>query len=979
MDKSSPEVLSAVLNLQSSDADIRSKAEVELYEHVQAPHFTIKLLNSVGDFSIDTNKRIAAARFFQDRVFHDWQRPGHFSLDNVRRNQLLKHRRKEDRSSPHLPRPIGQAEVRVTIPETEQALIKANLIPVFIKCLGISEIHPLLLDAFISIAYCEEAHDEPAASIYALIEDLSDLSLVKLGLSLLVELVEIQRVRLFHSAKMILTEVITKTFTLFEMIVPQLLSLNLSQLAECLSLVITIYSQFWAFKKIKELFFAPVLDDTLHSTNCFQWHKAILTHPNLLIAVKVDPLLRPLHLWVMAMEGSVHNLIYFPEVTDEVKLDIFWDLIERWYSKKIWLLDRTISDVFDFFKSLLDTPSWLLIIEKLKSIGGKVFLKALDSTHHTIELFQKIPEDYLVMMTSKHVARTRWIVPRFANLEVSVGELIQKLPEDVLKPIVDYFVDTIQDRSALRAEDKLLFARAQLVDGALRVHRIVATYVPSNLVSPAQYTETLLKYALPELSPDTLKAQPWLTARACNVILLLSNSHFEANEEMSQAIFESLMYCFNNLDLFVIQVFAYKALENLSCIKSINLRLKLEGRRIFKQLLLIHKMHPLNVVADALLAQGVQQSAAELVPLIVEHFRLVVSNDDEQSMQFQNFIYKCYEKTCGDIENMLKMKFVDVLELASRNGSLDSENLVPILYNFANSITTVLSEIWQIYLVIVEAFETAERRRNYLELVDFAHFFRSVVKIGFPSLPTDSPQVQSLFELCFHQIKRNWFFESPHAAFELLELATLSYGEKISSLLPHLLEKLHEISQVYVDECAGYESSLNGFLYVRVLLAACIADADTTLKFINDKDFLKPFYLIWRQNRSKFQHLYGLKLQTLASSLILRSNETENIPFNFRKRIFSKFCDDVSLLREAIKAPDYLLRKCNHPTNSRVSGDSDCKDCADFWNRMLDATLPPRVSQLYDLDILSAMYDCVDERSQWAFTYCTDADNSKSV
>lgn len=944
MDASSAEVLSAIRDLLNVEADIRKHAETKLYGHMQQLQFTINLLNSVGDSTIDYDTRFAAARFFQNFVYHGWYNSSNARQSRIRIVRLSIHMQQ---AHFNLPCPEGQTRVRVTIPDSEKEAIKKRFFQVVCECAAFSDICLQLLDAFITINQYHESEKWMVDSLLTFIRDVSSLNLVKWGLTFMLEFIKIQSVRHYNDNDNLLVDTVKKAFSLFESVIPHILLQSLPQVAECLHVIHAIYLRMHQTRKeeMESLFNSPQL------TTFFDLHIRILDHPSILALLDEDPISRPLHPWTAATEGCLLSLTHIPGVTDEKKFHACWTVVKRWKCGEIWLLDKAICNILYFFISLLKTSSGLLVTDMLESIVTNLIFLSLDSTQSTTQLFREDSKDYLTLILPTRelpIDYTFWKRSLVANTDIALGQLMEEFPENYSKKVAKHVTDTISKRFNRQAENKSLLAIALKADGALRALRVIKDFVSRNIVSQEQVTEMLMKFVHIELASDMIESFPWLSARTCHVLLSLSKSHYEAIEILTQSVLEAVLRCINQKNLFVLQNLAYEALESLSCFNSIDR---------YRDKLTSH--------------------ATDIVPRLVESFHLLISLDDErQARAIQKAISAFIEISCHDVIKMQQMKFVNVVKCVFSKKGLLTRDTIPIMHTFANSIKDVLTEIWDIYLLIVKAYHTHDKQDCSIFLVDYAQFFRCVIKRGFLSLPIGSPHIEPLMELCLAQIKGNRYFECSHAAFEILEMAAASLGEKIAPILPLFLEKLHKVSQTYIKQSAGYETCLNGFLYVRVLLAVAIANPDTILKFINDKGFVKRFFSLWNEYRSAFLHLYGLKLQTLASSLILRLEVTVMIPFKFRKKMFRNLCRDAGSLPSAIEAPDFLTRKCNHPPDSRVSGDSECRDCNAFWCNLLDSTLPPRMSPLYDVDIVSVMRETVGERRLWASVYIPVDDDS---
>ncbi|CAN3373358.1 hypothetical protein DIURU_002760 [Diutina rugosa] len=144
---------------------------------------------------------------------------------------------------------------------------------------------------------------------------------------------------------------------------------------------------------------------------------------------------------------------------------------------------------------------------------------------------------------------------------------------------------------------------------------------------------------------------------------------------------------------------------------------------------------------------------------------------------------------------------------------------------------------------------------------------------GYGELQADSPLVSTSIWVCLLRIEESYRLEGPRGAFELLELIIPALGDKFTEAL---LETVGRIIYIFFkdgEELRGCGGQEGGFLVVRVMLSAFIANADDTLEVLDSRDAVAPVFNVWDKYRDRFRHEYAIKLQMLAAHSILSSKQ----------------------------------------------------------------------------------------------------------
>lgn len=954
MDAARTELVTILRRLVGESSNDSKDAVTQLKARFNDSHFTLNLHRIVGDSTIDEATRIVAARVFAESLYLLWTDKGRTRC--VRSNSSISSHKNIYPGKSYLA--LRSDMRRIQVGERED--IQTNFFPILLKSYQVEGIRPALLDGFLTIAYTDLRWVKAVDTIFEFIGDGSNLDDVNWGLTLLSEYVKVLCVKSNGSDKGLdnmLPDIIKRITPLFDWLAPYLVPLNSPHLTEALRTILSIcYDLTTRTNQFREILTGDELNIYHH------WHVLILKHPRLHTVTKNYTETKLQKSWMLVIAWCLRSFSRLPLAYEEDIFIYLWSFVERWIGKDIELLKEALYWVFDsILHSLHDC--WPLFVKHLERLIHKVLFPLMSAS---TESSTGDKENPVATVTSYLLGRYPTLHPD----ELAAKLLISHLLDERYDRGIDIIIDTMTDIFDLRVEDKLLLPIARNTEGAMRMFNMVVQMIPNSMFTPEESFLMFMQYIYPELSIETIELFPWLTARACCSVASVPFSYYAVHVDLAKQVFEAVMKCFNQQSLLTVRIMAAHALGFLGELGFIEELMRPNAVDICNQLYKLFQEYPLEVLTRAM-----NSIASHFLVYSLPHVcHVVLRGDGNVSRTFslaKELLIKIaafLTPICHDVEKVLALQFVKIVEIVTSIDYLTTEPLVPIFYGFADSLEKMLADVWDLYRVVVDAL--SKTKNNELDLLHFLHFLRKVVYHGFPGLPPSSSHVQDLTLVCLDRIRYNDSTngEAVRGAYELLELIVLTLGDKMASI-PQLLNSLFLVSRVHMTDDSNSGPNVNAFLLVRVLLAAIIADANTTLRSMAEEQFVPDFFEVWEEHEDKFNHMYGLKLQMLALMLIFLLDELESLKSEHRLFMAKKLSSGMKSLRRATRAPLSLHGNCNHSPELEVASQLQCKDCRHFCRVMLLPALPPRVSPLYDLDIFKVTTDRADDIEKWQQLY----------
>lgn len=936
MDKET--LLKSLAGTLDANPETRKGSEKQLRYFEEQQGFTAYLLDLIADSNISLGVQTSAAIFFKNRVAHFWVVPD-----------------------------LKPATARY-IQAQEKNVIKQKLVEVLSQKYKNTQLRVQLSTAISSILNAEK-WDDLTNIIPKLISDTSNIDHVFTGLICLFEYTKNYRYSHEGNRNIVLEEVAETIFPLLESLTESLMNNDSNVSDEMLYLV---------FKIFKYTTYSTLPTYLANPSKLGTWcnlHIMLINKPLPDTVARLEPSERASAPRVKAVKwcfGNLHRLLFrhgggvsTPKKDSEFAttflnnfvpeiLNVYWQIIEKWSSKSLWLSEASLYHLIAFLEMVIETPDFPLIEEKLDAIIRHILLPTLNANKDTIELYEDDPEEYIRKFFELSRDNTTSDTASINFLFRLSSTKFSKTGATILNIINEIF----QKRSG----DKENLEYACQTEGALRILATISLKLNKDL-SPVkgQVDQLLQSFVLPELSQSVIARYPWLTARACDTIAMFLHKFLD--QKILQDIFQAIVFCFQQQDHFPIQLTAVDALKTLVEEDVVAAQVADQAPQLMGVLLDMSKNFEsdiLNTVMDVFVekfAANLEPYANELSIRLVEQFLKLAHEILEQSTLSGN-INVDKEYSAAGILNTLTSLVVSMS--ASPHVSSNLELILKDMIKFIleNSMALFLSEVmemlesillstnqmsptmWELYQTVISCFDTYAE--DFFDT--FQPFLEGVVLYAFAdeSITVDNANVQSLFNVCFRMLTGDMVDPVfAHQAFELIEFSILTLHKRFIPFLPQFLPEIFKIYQS-LEAQEAFDGYMLHYLSVLKIFFACFCvEATGTLEIMKQHEITKSFFSMWVKYSDDFRSVYGCKLQILAALSILLDAPLDLLPTeDLVGEAVDLLFSNLETLPHAIKARQDIIDKesgARGTSKDFNGGDDDDDEDEDYYAEDLEA------------------------------------------
>ncbi|EGV66408.1 hypothetical protein PSN45_002997 [Yamadazyma tenuis] len=858
--------------LDASNYQLRKESEQQLRFFEQQPGFTAYLLDLCMEPEVPQGVQISATVLFKNRISSYW-------VSSTERSETF------------------------SIKDDEKPIIKTKLIETLVKTIKNSRIRSQLALAIHSIVNAEK-WDNLNEIIKTLLSS-GEVDQINAGLICLYQYTRAYRWSHLESSNPILDDITTELFPTLEVLMDNLLANDSAVSDEMMYLVVKIF-------KFSTYSVLPTYIQDQNNLGKWCRFQIMLINKPLPDSVMQEEVLEerasiPRIKAVKWCFGNLHRLLsrhgggfstrnkednqfakfflstFVPEI-----LKVYWNIIENWSAKRIWLSEGSLYHMISFLEQLIENDAWSLISGEMEAILKHVILPPLQATDETVELYEDDPEEYV---------RRFFDINRESNTsDVASISFVYRLSSKKFAETSSLILGIISDIFDRRAKNRNDVSIAKEVEGALRVLATIS-YKLDKKQSPVhgQIDQLIYAYVYPELSEDSIAKAPYLTARACDTLAMFIYTYQDTS--VLQQIFTGVINCFQKHDHLPIRLTAVDALRTLVDNDAVADHIAPQVPQLMGSLIEMTKTFESDTLTSVMesfvekFASSLEPYANDLSARLTEQF-LRTANELLEMQSGSNSgnvdIDKEYQASgilktittlvvamstspsvASSLEHVLKDSVVFVIQNAQ---IAFLPEVLEILESLIFATQRMSPLMWELYQVCMDSFDTYA----YEFFDNFSTYFESVIFYGFTSedVTIENKQVQSLITVCF-EVLRSEFVEPifAHSAFELLELIILALNQRFK---PFLVTFLPEIFQIF-DNLKAQEAfdgyMLHQLSIARIFFATSYVDPITTLQFLNEKQFTPSFFKLWIEHSDDFQSVHGCKLQILSCIAFLCDGE----------------------------------------------------------------------------------------------------------
>ncbi len=847
------------------DPNVRTNAELQLREAEKVPGFLGACLDIMLANEIDQAVKSAAAIYVKNKISRNWK--------------------------------PSESTSSSTVDHDEKPLIRERIIPAIISVSP--HIKPQLIAALGAIISSDFPSEWPQLYDVALnLLNGSDLQAVSTGLLIMAEIAKIYR-WVENKDRPVLDKLIIGAFPRIHSIGHSLLNETSNEAGEMLKFVLKIY-------KFAVYFDLPI--PLQESQSLIDWgtlHLSVIQKeypPDVLAIPESDRLTNPwskckkwaffnlqrlFTKYAIPAKGSKNEYINFLKLFNHnfvpQILQVYFQQIDGWVNKKIWLSGPCIYHLLGFLEVCIKQKStWLLLKPHINAVISAVVFPLLIPSEELLESFEDEPEEYVHRLFDVYEISNS---PDMAAINF-VYTLVSKRSKSTLQPLLQ-FINGILD--SYNSNPSLQLAKQK--EAVLRM----MSNISHVLTGPKSPISNMIESFLTSyIFPDFQSQFGFLRARACEVSCRFVETDFKDINNLSIMLQGSLQ----SLDdkYLPVRLEAALALQPLIAREEINAGISTRVPEIMQKLIDLTNsidMDALSGVMDEFVdtfAEQLSPFSVELGGRLTQQFIRIANELIEADKNVDelddpdNAVVDKQMAALGILNNIVTLLLslensVEIVqqleEILAPAISLVFENGLSIYFNEVGEIientTFALSRITPIMWKILEQIHFAYTEHE-MELDDILPAFHNYLMYGreeLKSLPQYVEVFTNVVTTTLSPEKDDQLSLMERAmACNLAQTVILSLGDTAGKHIPTFLGLV--IYRFKNDS----ESALKNINYrtnlLDVIISSIYYNPTATLQVLTQESFVTEFFNFWFQSLPTLTRVYDLKLSALALLEILR-------------------------------------------------------------------------------------------------------------
>lgn len=873
------------------DHSIRTEAESQLKIAGGTPGFLGACLDIISAADIPDNIKLSASLYFKNKILYGWSGKKHG------KNELLD----------------------FTVDNDEKPVVKDMLV----KALVQSSIYSpncirLLQPALSTIVgedYPQKRWDSLLDSSFELMGS-NDINSAHIGLLCLSEIFRTFRWK-DNDSRQELEHIIVKFFPpLLEFATSNLLSegrnVENAKVGDMVKLVLKIYK----FVTYHDLPFTLQRPENFISWANF--HVAIIQQslPTQILA-SMDTESRKSFSWIKSKKWAYANMsrlfqryastslsrkfaydefktLYLQEFLPQL-LQLFFQQIEQWSSKSLWLSDEAIYHILGYIEqTVIQKATWPLVKPHFTIILEHVIYPLLCPTEKTLETFESDPQEYI------HRNLELWddnYSPDFAALSL-LSTCVTKRGKSTLVPTVQFVTEKLkQNLNDFNNSEKVIEAESSL--------RIISNILDRLFQKNSPFANEAEDILSSFVFPFFLSSQEFLKARVCEICSKLGDYQFR-NEHNLQTIYNGIISCFmQDSDCLPVELLAALALQAFIHVPQFQEPISANVVQMTQKLLRISNEIESDAISGVLqefvecFSEQLQPFGIELMNDLVQQFlKLAIDLQDSSNFDINLITDKSdlpddtdkqmaalgilstaisillsFENS-HEIVKSLEQSFYPAAEFILKN---QMEDFYGEVCEFLENSTFLLRDIspisWKVLELIGECNRKDESMVSFY-LDDFMVAFNNYLVYGQDELKKNQFYSNILFEVYTKAtVSDDNGLDEMVSIFELSQKLVLALGpqtpnEYIERFLGDALASIKSEAQHIKENISFSVSAFN-------VICACLTCYPlNTINILNASGALESFFSMWFEFFvPNYKRVYDIKLSAMA--LLALVNEVE--------------------------------------------------------------------------------------------------------
>ncbi|ODQ63530.1 ARM repeat-containing protein [Nadsonia fulvescens var. elongata DSM 6958] len=566
---------------------------------------------------------------------------------------------------------------------------------------------------------------------------------------------------------------------------------------------------------------------------------------------------------------------FVPEI-----LKTYFEQIELWVQKKVWLGQASIYNILAFLEEAIKVKStWEIIKPYADTLVSHVIFPLLCPTENDLEIFEDEPIEYI----HKRIDMFEEGYTADGAASNFLYSLVSKRRKTVFNSILQ-FIQTVCTNHIANTEDEALCIQKE---GALRMLGIISPIVTGKKSPIVNMMEGfLVQYVF----PDFVNSHGFVRARACEIINRFTDVEFTDVNNISY-IYQNVLKCLEDANL-PVQVEAALALQPLIAHDVVRESLSSHIPEVMQKLLILSNSIDIDSISGVM-EEFVEVFSAQLSPFAVELatqlcdqlLRILRELAERQNIEAEDYDYndnQDEDKTMAALgilntlvtlllaldnapEVVLKLEevFLPVIQIVLGNYMVDFlAESAELIEDCIYCLKRVSPTMWSMFPFIHDTFKKGEMAF----ITEMHPCIENYITYGGEDLKSKPEYIQGVFEIIQIIVNETESLDLSERALgaRLAQNFLLALRGSVDQYVPMLIE-------VAVNNLENEGNKNNKFkiFLLEIIISSIYYNAHASLAFLQEKNYLEMFFTLWFSEMERFTRVTDKKLAILAIQSIL--------------------------------------------------------------------------------------------------------------
>lgn len=625
-------------------------------------------------------------------------------------------------------------------------------------------------------------------------------------------------------------------------------------------------------------------------------------------------------------------------------LNLYFNQIDQWCNKKLWLSDESLYYLINFLENAItQKKTWPFIKPHFELLVSHFVFPLLCPSDDTLDRFENDPQEYIHTNLDIYDEASS---PDLAAIALLIT-LTTKKKKTTLEPILQFAYNSLTELKNTASTD---IESAKKLEGAMRlIGSISDNFTKESSPYYAQMEGFLANLIFPHFNSPF----GFIKARTCEVASKFADIEFKDETNLG-VLFRGVLSSFESEHL-PVQLEAALALQNFIKVPQFQEALGAVILPTMQRLLTLSNTIDSDAISGVMqemvevFSEQLQPFGVELIGNLVEQFlRLAKEMNDAANIDVDNFdggyddltdkqmaalgllntmitVLLSFESSV-EVVYKLEETFAPAVEYVLRNNIEDFFKEVSELIENSTFLVRKISPVcWKLFEILIPSIKGGIA---LLYLEDWMPALNNYLAYGAQEIKANPNYSGAIFDLFkFIMISEDSSVNDYAYAGEIAQKLILAL-EHSSNIY------IGEILQLVADNLINSEEMINLYAInmIDTIVSALFYNPVETLKLLESKNFLLMFFKVWFQYIPKLTRVYDLKLSTLGILSFINIPSNELAAFHVNEIIPEVGLVLANLIEKLPKAiQDLEKRRKDYDADIDGAGEFEYGDDDDQW------------------------------------------------